>query len=444
VLVITLGIGAMIHFYGIYIEENNKGDTVKDTKQIVAMVIDTSGNYVSLAARLASEYKRMYYCIPSWVDAYPSPNKTLIGEGIDGLIVVKNPYDVYDEIDLWIFPDVYYGAFGEWLKAQGEIVWGSCAAEELEIYRDILREEMPKLGLPVAKWVKINGMTALREYLQKNKKVWVKVNEWRGLIETFYSKNYDLVKPELDDIEFCRGILAERIDFICEEPIETDREMGYDGYTVDGEYPAEWLSGLEVKDKVYLGQWRKYSDLPSALTDFNTKFAKEFNGYGYRGFFSLENRIAGKKSYMTDFTARMPCPPGSIYLAMIENLGEVMWAGANGEIVPGKPVAQYGVELMMESNWAEKHICNIYFPKEIKQFVQLKKYAIEDGITQIIPIANGSNDIGSIVGLGKSAEEAIENVKKYAEQVEGTEISVRVDCLDGAAELLTEFQEQSN
>lgn len=413
---------------------------MKDFKHITAMVIDTSGNAVALATRLAKEYKRVYYSNPSWVSAYPNPNLTHIGEGLEGVIVVDSPYDVYDEVDFWIFPDVYYGSWGEWLKGQGEIVWGSCAAEELELYREILREEMPKLGLPVAQWTIVHGMTALRDFLQKNPDVWVKVNKWRGLIETFYAKNYDLIKPELDNIEFNRGILAETLDFICEVPIVTDLEMGYDGYNIDGQCPAEWISGIEVKDKVYVGQWRKYADLPSVITDFNTKFAKHFKEYKYRGFLSLENRIVGKKSYMTDITCRWPCPPGFSYLVQVSNLGEVMWAGANGEMVPGKPVAPFVAELCMESQWAVTQICNIYYPKEIEPFVQLKKNVIVDGINQIIPLSNGSNDIGSIVGLGKTLAEAIDNVKKYAEQVEGTEISVRVDCLDGAEELLTQFQ----
>jgi hypothetical protein len=413
---------------------------VKDTKDVVAIVIDTSGNSVALAERLAKEYKHVYYSNPSWVAAYPNPNLTHIGEGLEGVEVVDSPYDVYDEIDFWIFPDVYYGSWAQWLKEQGEIVWGGCAAEELELYREILRKEMPGMGLPVAKWELIHGMTALRAFLQKNPNVWVKVNKWRGLIETFYAKNYDLIKPELDDIEFNRGILAETLDFICEAPIVTDLEMGYDGYNIDGQCPAEWLSGIEVKDKVYVGQWRKYADLPTVLTDFNTKFAKEFEKYQYRGFLSLENRIVGKKSYMTDITCRWPCPPGFTYLVMVSNLGEVMWAGANGEMVMGKPVAPYAAELIMESNWATNHICNIFFPPVIAPFVKLKKNCIEDGINQIIPLPNGSNDIGSIVGLGKTLAEAIANVKAYAEQVEGTEISVRRDCLDGAEELLTEFQ----
>lgn len=409
--------------------------SIKKTSDIVAIVVDTSGNYISLAERLAKEYKTVYYTNPSWVASYPNPNLTHIGLGIEAITVVENPFDVYDEVDFWVFSDTYYGAFQEFLKAQGEITWGSGAAEELELDRGLIKDEMKALGLPVGKWDMVVGMTALREYLQKNENKWVKVNKWRGLIETFFSENYDLVKPELDDIEYNKGIDAELIEFICEEPIN-GVEMGYDGFTVDGKYPDAWLSGVEWKDKAYIGQWKNYADLPPALTDFNTKFAPSFKEYRYRGFFSLENRIVGKKSYMSDFTARMPCPPGAIYLEMIKNLGALMWAGANGEIIPAENIAQFGIELLIESPWAINHTCAVYFPKEAEQFVKLKKYRIKDGVYQIVPIAYGTSDIGSIVGLGDTLEQAKKAVLHIAEVIKGTEICIRVDALDNAEEAL--------
>jgi len=408
---------------------------MKDTKEVTAIVIDTSGNYISLAERLSREFKTVYYCIPSWVDSYPNPNKTNIGLGIESITVVENPFDVYDEIDFWIFPDTYYGAFQEFLRSQGEITWGSGAAEELELYRHLIKEQMSEFGLPVGKWELIDGMTALREHLIKNENRWIKPNKWRGLIETFFSETYDLVKPQLDDIEYNKGIDAEQIEFISEEPIEAV-EMGYDGFTIDGKYPAEWISGAEWKDKAYIGQWRKYSELPKVLTEFNEKFSGMFKEYGYRGFFSLENRIAGKKSYMTDFTARMPCPPGAIYLELIENLGALMWAGANGDIIPAKPLAKFGIELLIESDWAKRHNCSIYFPKEAAQFVKLKKNMLKDGVNQIVPIAYGTSDIGSIVGLGDTLEQAKKAVLHIAEVIKGTEICIRTDALNDAENAL--------
>lgn len=408
---------------------------MKTASSVIACVVDNSGSYVALAIRLAKEFKHVYYSNPAWQHSYPNPNLSSIGDGYEEIEVVDNVFDIFDKVDFWIYPDVYYGPFQEFLKSQGEIVWGSGAAEELELERDVLKKQMDRLGLPVNKWWKVQGMTDLREFLQDHSGIWVKLNKWRGLIETFFCEKYELVKPELDEIEYCKGIDAEAVTFICEEPIDNAVEIGYDGYCVDGQFPEAWLSGVEIKDKAYAGVWKPYKDLSPLITQFNTAMVDEFKAYGYRGFVSLENRIVGRKSYMTDFTARMPCPPGSIYLEMVKNLGAVMWAGANGEIIPAENAALYGVELLIESNWAIKHECPVYFPPSVAQWVKLKKCIKKDKIDYIIPVPYGTSDIGSIAGIGDTLQAASEAVKKVADQIDGIELSIRQDALDSAQEM---------
>jgi hypothetical protein len=415
---------------------------IKQAKDITAMIVDTSGNYVSLAARLAKEYKRVLYSNPSWVESYANPNKIDIGEGIEGIEVVKNPFDEYDKIDFWIFPDVYYGSFQEFLKSQGEITWGSGIAEELELEREIVQEKMADLGLPTLKYKMIHGMDNLRLYLQGNPEKWVKLNHWRGLIETFFSSNYELVKPELDDIEFCRGIDVSKLDFMVCDPIDGSkvREKGYDGATIAGKYPTAWISGFEKKDKLYIGKWKKYSELSKTLTDFPNAFADEFKMYDYRGFFSLENRISGKVSTMSDFTARVPCPPGFLYQAGIKNIGEFIWAGANGEMIEPVPAALFFVELLMESDWSKTRYCNVFFPKENAEFIKLKRHMIdENGINKIVPLHNGQNDIGSILGMGDTLEAARLMAVKVTNSIEGTEISMKKELLDNIEDEFNEM-----
>jgi hypothetical protein len=121
---------------------------------------------------------------------------------------------------------------------------------------------------------------------------------------------------------------------------------------------------------------------------------------------------------------------------MIENLGEVMWAGANGQMVAAKPVARFAIELLIESNWAINHACAIYYPEEVAQFIKLKRHMIKDGVDQIVPIAYGTSDIGSIVGLGDSIEQAKQAVEHIAEVIKGTEISIHIEALDNAEEVL--------
>ena len=413
---------------------------MKPTKQVTAMIVDNSGGYVSLAIRLADEYKKVYYCNPAWQHSFPSPNLVTVGTGFDRIEVVDNLFNVYDEIDLWIFPDIYYGPFQEFLRSQGEIVWGSGAAEDWELYRDVLKTRMDQKHLPLNKWWKLDGITALREFLKKKDDVWVKVNKWRGLIESFHSPSYEMVKQQLDDIEYCKGIDPEQIQFIAEEPIPDALEQGYDGICIDGQFAESWLSGIEVKDKAYFGQWRKYSDLSPMLTDFNTAMSSDLKKFGYRGFYSLENRIQGKKSYMMDFTARMPEPPGSIYLSLIANLGDVIWHGANGDLIEAQPVTEYAAQINIGSHWACTHLCPVYYPKELEPFVWLKKVRREGDIDYVVPVPNASYDLGAVVGLGDTPEEAIQNATDIAAQIKTIDIIVKPEALDNAWDDLQEMQ----
>ena len=77
---------------------------MKDTKDVSCCVIDNGGSYFSLAQRLTKEYKTVFYTNPSWVDPYPLMNKAYIGYGYDELEVVSSPFEIYDQVNLWIFP----------------------------------------------------------------------------------------------------------------------------------------------------------------------------------------------------------------------------------------------------------------------------------------------------------------------------------------------------
>lgn len=414
---------------------------MKDKKDVVAAVIDSGGSYISVSSRLSREYKTVYYSCPSWIDAYPKMNKAMIGEGIEGIITIENPFDVYDQVDLWVFPDCYYGSFQNWLVDQGEIVWGSRSGEELELQRDALKEHMIKLGLPVNSFQVINEINDLRKYLQKHDDVYVKINKWRGTVETFHSKNYQLIKPEIDEIQYSLGEFGDKIEFIVETPVRDAIEVGFDGWTIDGVYPDTCLSGVEVKDKGYAGIVKKYDEISTLITDFNKKMSDTFKKYGYRGFFSTEIRIDKKKTpFMIDFTARTPCPPGEIYLELYENYGEIIWAGANGEMVNPKITGKYAVELLIESEWSCKNFQPIYFDKKFENRIKLKKNMVKSGINYVIPQSYPTNDCGAVIGIGDTLENAIKECLNAAESIEGNGITMAKSALEESQSELDRFE----
>lgn len=271
-----------------------------DLKTKTVIVYD-NGLFVEIAKTLSKSFKKVYYYCP-WKSAFPKSNQYVIGDGIEGIERVWEFWDYVDKVDLFCFLDVYDGDIQEHLVSIGKNVWGSRKGEEMELYRNDMKEYMKEVGLYATPFKVIKGVAALREYLTKNENVYVKINMLRGNFETFKSENYELSEPRLDEIEFVLGALKTEQEFIVENAYDNAVETGVDMYTIDGRFPSSTLAGIEIKDEGYVGKIVPYEKLSEKLTDFNDKMKTAFNRYNYRGFFSTEIRISkDRKPYMVDF-----------------------------------------------------------------------------------------------------------------------------------------------
>jgi hypothetical protein len=408
---------------------------MNDLSKKTVMCVD-NGLFVSLALRLAQDFGKVYYCCPSWVSAFPKMNELMIGYGFDEIEVVetiRGPQ--FDEIDLFVFPDVYFGEDQVSLEAEGKLVWGARMGEELELQRDATKDLMKEVGLPVGPWKKVKGMDGLREFLQANKNQHVKVNKWRGVTETFFSKDYQSSEPKLDEVEHSLGKFKYVINFIVEEDLSDKVEIGVDAFTVDGAFPSKLLSGIEVKDVAYVGVFKDYAELPKELTLFDQKLAPTLKDYGYRGFYSTEVRI-GKDHvpYMIDFCARAGSPPSELYQEFYKNISEIIWDGANGKVTDPIPEAKYAAELLIHSPWADKNWQPVDFPKDVSRFVKLRNATKIKGRHYVIPQAVGLPEIGATVGWGNTLKAAMEMAVEVAKQVDGFYIKVPFEAFDEADE----------
>lgn len=413
-----------------------------DLRKKTVMVID-NGLFVSLGIRIAQDFGKVYYCCPSWVDAFPKMNKAMIGHGFEEIEVVEDIQgDHFDDIDLFVFPDVYFGHLQEWLESEGRLVWGARMGEELELARDSTKRLMKELGLPVGPWSKINGMDKLREFLQENKNQYVKVNKFRGILETFFSKDYRSVEPKLDEVEYQLGAFKETVDFIVEENLADKVEIGIDAYTVDGQFPSKLLAGIEVKDAGYVAMFNDYDKLPKELTDFDKALAPTLKAYGYRGFYSTEIR-AGKDHipYMIDFCSRAGSPPSELYQEFYKNISEIIWNGANGIVTDPVPEAKYGAELLIHSEWADKNFQPVDFPEDIRRFVKLRSATKIKGRYFVIPQAVGLPEIGATIGWGDTLKAAMQMAEDVASQVEGYYIKIPKESFEEAQGEIAKLEE---
>jgi hypothetical protein len=396
-----------------------------------ALIFDHGLFVDALAVPLAKDFGRVLVHIP-WQNGYPRSNAPTIGTGIAGIERVLNPWDYYDEIDLWVFPDVYEGDLQQFLVDQGKRVWGCRHGERLETDRQASKEHSKHLGIDIGNYTVVRGLGALRDHLHTHDDQYVKVSAFRGDTETFHAPNYQHAETQLDELEHNLGAKKKLIEFIVEDAINDAIEVGYDGVCIDGNFPATAALGVEVKDKAYVGKVMRYDRLPEKVKDCNAKLAPVLKGFGYRGFISTELRCKGDKAYLIDPCARMGSPPGELYGLWIANLAEMIYEGAGGIVIEPEYTGKFGAMCLLLSDWADSNWQQVEFPEKYKDNVKLRNCCIIDGEHYVVPQWTGMPEIGAVVAVADSAQAAMEQVKTIADEVHGHSIEKPCDALEDA------------
>jgi hypothetical protein len=398
-------------------------------------VVD-NGLFLEIAITLSKHFGRVLY-YAAWTNGYPKSNALRIGQGIKGIERVASPWPYFDEIDLWVFPDVYEGELQEHLVKMGKRVWGCRMGEELELDRVASKEHCKSIGIDIGPYEVITGLDPLREFLKKHDDQWVKISATRGDMETFHAKTYELAEPRLDELEHNLGAKKKIMEFIVEQGINPAIETGYDGYCIDGRYPKGAMTGVEIKDEAYVLKTTRYADLPEPVRKVNDLLKPTLKDYGYRGFISTEVRCTEDGgAYLIDPTTRAGSPPSELYQMMISNLADIIWYGADGILIEPEFKSKWGAELLLISEWADQNWQHISFPEAIRENVKLRNMTMIEGEYYVIPQWTGSPEIGAVVAMGDTADEAIEECKRLAEMVDGHSLDKPIDALDMAKEQL--------
>lgn len=410
---------------------------VKDYKTKSCCIYDY-GLFTDLAVRLAKDFGLVYYCCPNKT-AFPSLNQIYIGTGIENVERVYEIAECIDDVDVFVFPDVYSASVQSYLDAKEYPVWGSRDGESMEVMRAWFMDLLAKVGLPVPKYEVVRGFSTLLDYLSSiDRKVWVKVSLIRGDIETFCVDDLDIRESFLDDLRVKLGPIKEAVSFVVEDDIEAVAEVGYDGYTIDGQFPGKCIEGVETKSKGYVGKVVSYKSLDRAVRYVNDKLSDTLRSFNYRNFFSTEIRVTKDGTpYLIDPCCRAGSPPSEIYFEAIKNLAEIIWEGAHGRLVEPEFEANYFAELILSSPWAEKNILAIDFPKDIERFVKLRNCCLVDGKWYILPQPYFGTQIGGVIGWGDSFSDAIDMCIDNAKAIRGIGIEYDISSLYSAWEDLS-------
>jgi len=401
-------------------------------------VYDLAGSAVDLARILSKTVPKVFYYKGWKQGGFPLPNIHLVGTGIPGIIRVDDFEKLKntENIDLYIFTDIYHASLQEELQARGKRVIGARDADRFEIYRDEARKLLETLGLPVnPEYAEMRGMTALREYLKTHKNQYVKINKHRGLMETFKSIDYEIVELYLDKLEYQLGSAKEEKLFMVEGKFPPEMvEVGMDIYTTDGKIPELACTGIEAKDCGYICTVKPYKDYPECIRLVIDKLLPVFGEMGYRGAFSYEAKVGKElKPYTLDFTSRFGQPPAPIQWFMFKNLAKMLYDIADG--IPTSPEIdkKFGMEVIVKSPYAAEETLAVRIPKEVRDHVFLSNYRMVDGkedMYYVIPQPEKIEEIGSVVATGDTIEECKKKIQEVCDQIEAFQIEFSIDSIE--------------
>jgi hypothetical protein len=140
-----------------------------------------------------------------------------------------------------------------------------------------------------------------------------------------------------------------------------------------------------------------------------------------------------------DPAMRAGSPPSEAYVELFRNWDEVMWAGAEGEVVDLKPAAAYAAEIILRSEWAREHFLALDFPPSISPFIKVHGHCRIAGRDYAAPL--GIREFGAAIGLGDSLEDAVGAALENAEAVAGLEVEFDRNALDAAMESIERGRE---
>lgn len=392
-------------------------------KTILILDKGLTTHYAELMAR---SYGRVLYFMPD-SDTDKKTNRSQIGTGIEGVERITdlwehihvNPKD--RTVNIIFVPDLDFAGEEDHFKELGYAVAGNGFSGVLETDKLLLYKTLKKLGLPVAPYEKVNSIDELRECLKKKKEtVYVKLRNqvYRGVTETFRCDNLDSVEPVIEDIISTVGVLKDDLEFIVQESVPSECEIGIDTLNLDGKCPDHSPLGIEGKNSWMVSVIPP--ELPEMFKDFMEKMEGPHAKLGCAGQYSTEWRITADGTvHCIDLTERMASPGGEMWPELYEDgcFAQAIWDMAHGIMPVLKPKARIGIELILTSDWyAKGKRVMVSFPKEIARWVRLKNYCIKDGQCWCLPNDNDSY-LGGVIAVGETLEEVAKKVTEYAKQI---------------------------
>ena len=405
-----------------------------DLSNKTALVYDR-GLYTYLAQKLGESFKHVYYYIPD-SSLYPKSPKSEIGRNLPEIERIDDDglWKCIDKVDVIFFFDCYDSGLQTFLRSKGYLVFGSGLSSRIELDKTYFLETLKKLSLPCPYTYRAEGIDDLISHLTGKTDRWLKTPYYRGDFETYHFQSLPLSTPWLNDLKAKIGIREKNIEILVQSPIESEAEVGYDGFCLDGEFTSNCLCGYEVKDKGLVA--KVFPTTPLILAKVNDAFSNIYKTLGYRGHYSTEIRITKEgKPYFIDPTCRAPSPPSELMSEIYSNYAEAVYSIATGKLPILKPIAPYGAEIILTSPWHTDHELCIEIPKDLIPYIKLKNHTKRGSHYYCIPNDNGGF-FGAVVTTGSTLKAATSKALDIVSEIKCDELEFSSSLFDTADEAI--------
>jgi hypothetical protein len=387
---------------------------MKSLEELTVCVVG-HGLEIPIAQRLAKDVKRCIY-FSEWQEGFSVVNKASIGLGFQNIERCEDVWDVKDDVDLFVFPDIQESGLQLELERQGFPVWGSRRADRLEQDREFFMAALKHVGLEVPQYTVCTGIDELRKHLRDEQDAFVKVSWFRGTIETKHFRSWDLDANIIDAWAVKLGARRHTFRFLVFKPIDTPLEIGGDTYCVDGQWPELMLHGIEWKDKSYLSAVTKRDEMPQPIQDVLTAFSDFFKAKRMRNQWSMEIRVKDDKAYFIDATPRLGLPSTASQLEIWENFSDIVWHGANGILLNPVPAGKFSAELNLSVK-QEGEVWPTIDALGITQWVKLYNCMTDGDVISFIPECCEAEHVGWLVAIGDTPTEVVDKIKGYVDEL---------------------------
>lgn len=396
---------------------------MKDAHEITVCVHDR-GTFFPVAKALARDVSKVLYHCPNG-EAFETFATVCRGDGHPNIECVSDFWKRKKEIDLFVFPDCRDGGLQLELESQGYPVWGSKEAEDEEQLRGKWLRTCKRIGLPMPKTHEILGLTNLRLFFSQHpgEEYFVKISRLRGDMETWRALSPAQIDNKLSVLAMRFGPASEYVTFYVQEMVDTDIEGGSDTYFVKGEWPDKVIMGYEKKAEAYFAMWKDRSDMAPELWTANEKLTRLLAGYRYCNFVSTEIRVKDGESFLLDPCFRCPSPAGEEQLELYGNFAEIVWRGANGQMVQPVMESKYCGEAVIRYCGDREGWKTVTVPEPLLPWVKLYACACVDGSFHFPP-AQDHDAIGCAVALGDTPSEVVDKLKDIAEGLKDEPVQV--------------------